>query len=271
MSALVLKLLLTPALIGAATVAQRRIGAVVAGLIVGLPLTSAPVALFLALEHGKPFAATAAVGTIAGLAAETAFCLAYAQMSRRRRYLACVAIACLAFAAVRPLLRLLPTLLWPTYLGVLLVIALGRAVIPSQPVAHRHQPPPQWDLPARMALATAIVFALTSAAGYLGPHLSGLLSPFPVYAGVLAAFTHAVDGPDPARQLLRGVLGGLFAFASFFAALALALRHLSIGDSFALATIAALLIQGAALASTQRRYQLISETASSNDYARDDG
>jgi hypothetical protein len=247
MSTLVLKLLLTPALIGAASVAQRRFGAVTAGLIVGLPLTSAPVALFLTLEQGKRFAETAAIGTIAGLAAETAFCLAYAQMSRRARYLACVAVACIAFAAVTPLLRLLPTLLWPTYLGVLVVIALGRTAIPSRSVARRHSPPAQWDLPARMVLATAIVFALTSAAGYLGPHLSGLLSPFPVYAGVLAAFTHAVDGAEPARQLLRGVLSGLFAFASFFATLALALPHLSTGAAFALATAAALLIQAVAV------------------------
>lgn len=253
MSALVLKLVLTPVLIAAASVAQRRFGAVIGGLIVGLPLTSAPVAFFLALEHGRRFAETAAIGTIAGLAAETAFCLAYACLARGPGYLVCAIVACAAFAAVTPLLRLLPTLLLPTYVGVVAVIALGRAAITFHAVAQRHSRPPRWDLPARVLLATGIVFALTSAAGYLGPHLSGLLSPFPVYAGVLAAFTQAVDGPEPARQFLRGVLGGLFAFATFFAILSFALRHWSIDASFGIATIAALLIQGAALASKQRQ------------------
>lgn len=100
MSTLVLKLVLTPALIAAASVVQRRFGAVVGGVVVGLPLTSAPVALFLALEHGKRFAETAAIGTIAGLAAETAFCLAYAGLSGRTGYLGCALVACAAFAAV---------------------------------------------------------------------------------------------------------------------------------------------------------------------------
>ncbi len=76
MSALV-KLLLTPGLIAVATVLARRLGPGVGGAIVGLPLTSAPVSLFLALEQGPVFAATAAVGTLLGLLSQGALCLAY--------------------------------------------------------------------------------------------------------------------------------------------------------------------------------------------------
>ena len=43
-----LKLVLTPLLIGMASVAGRRWGPVVSGWLIGLPLTSAPVVLFLA-------------------------------------------------------------------------------------------------------------------------------------------------------------------------------------------------------------------------------
>jgi hypothetical protein len=53
---LVLKLVLTPLLIGAASLAGRRWGPAIAGWLVGLPLTSAPVALFLALDLGIGFA-----------------------------------------------------------------------------------------------------------------------------------------------------------------------------------------------------------------------
>ena len=55
-----LKLVLTPLLIAAASLAQRKWGGLAGGLIAGLPLTSAPVSVFLALEHGPAFAAHAA-------------------------------------------------------------------------------------------------------------------------------------------------------------------------------------------------------------------
>ena len=48
MDTLVLKLVLTPTLIGTASLAGRRWGPAVSGWLVGFPFTSAPVALFLA-------------------------------------------------------------------------------------------------------------------------------------------------------------------------------------------------------------------------------
>jgi len=78
----VLKLVLTPLLIAAASLAGRRWGPAVGGWFVGLPLTSGPIALFLALDHGAGFAAAAAVGSLTGALAEAAFCLAYAAVAR---------------------------------------------------------------------------------------------------------------------------------------------------------------------------------------------
>ncbi|HET7343490.1 MAG TPA: hypothetical protein VFL90_18640, partial [Methylomirabilota bacterium] len=56
---LLLKLAATPLLIAGASLAGRRWGPAVGGWLVGLPLTSGPVAVFLALEHGAAFAAAA--------------------------------------------------------------------------------------------------------------------------------------------------------------------------------------------------------------------
>ena len=55
---------------------------------------------------------------------------------------------------------------------------------------------------------------LTASAGALGPRLTGLLAPFPLYAAVLTVFAHAFDGGDAAASVLRGLLLGLFAFAA---------------------------------------------------------
>jgi len=88
---------------------------------------------------------------------------------------------------------------------------------------------------------------LTGIAPRIGAHLSGLLSPFPVYAGVLAIFAHRQDGGAAANKVLRGLLLGLFAFASFFLVLALGLDRLGIGLSFGFATLVALLVQASTL------------------------
>src|SRR5258707_14407356 len=77
MDTLLLKLLVTPLLIGAASLAGRRWGETVSGWFIGLPQSSGPVCWFLALEQGTGFAAAAARGCLGGAAAEAGVCLAY--------------------------------------------------------------------------------------------------------------------------------------------------------------------------------------------------
>src|SRR2546422_11343874 len=83
MTLLFAKLVLTPLLIAAVTLAGRRWGPAVGGWLAGLPLTSGPVSVFLALEQGPGFAARAAVGTLAGLGGGGCFCLVDARLARQ--------------------------------------------------------------------------------------------------------------------------------------------------------------------------------------------
>jgi hypothetical protein len=169
MDTTVLKLVLTPVLIAAASLAQRRWGAVAGGLIVGLPLTSGPVAYFLAVDHGEGFAARAGIATIAGLVAEAAFCLAYAAAARRHAWPVAAAVACAAFAACLPVLHLAPPSLIGTYLVTLAILVPARRALAPQAGEPRDDgplaAPPWWDLPARMIVATSFVLALTEASG----------------------------------------------------------------------------------------------------------
>ena len=75
--------------------------------------------------------------------------------------------------------------------------------------------PPRWDLPARMLVATGFVLVITAVANQLGPQLSGLIAPFPVFGLVFAAFAHAQQGSEACavvRQNLKAA--GLFEKAS---------------------------------------------------------
>jgi len=95
-----------------------------------------------------------------------------------------------------------------------------------------------------MLAATAMVLMITTAAASLGPQLSGLLTPFPVYATVLAIFTHHFEGAFAASRLLRGVVIGSLAFAVFFFVLAGTLSAWGLLNAFGLALAAALVVHG---------------------------
>jgi len=98
-----------------------------------------------------------------------------------------------------------------------------------------------------MIVATALVIAITSAAPLLGPQLSGLLTTYPVYAGVLGVFAHAQRGGAAAAQVMRGLCYGIIAFATFFLAIGGLVDRAGIPLAFAAAALAAILVQGLTL------------------------
>ena len=248
MGILILKLTLTPALIGAASLASRRWGSEVGGWLVGIPFTSGPIAFFLAVGPGVHFAADASVGILAGAVSQAAFALAYAWMALRFGWAWCLAAATVAFALATLVLDLAPgDALVTLVLGVsALVIAL--AVMPRQAVKRSERAElPWWDIPARMLVATVFVLALTSAAPALGARLSGLLSPFPIYAAVLCVFAHRLQGVAAGIAVMRGLLLGLFGFAAFFAVLAFWLEPGGVAPAFAIAIVASLAVQAGSL------------------------
>jgi hypothetical protein len=256
---LALKLVLTPALIAIATLAGRRFGPSISGWLVGLPFTSGPVSLFLALEQGTGFAAAAAAGSIGGVAASAAFAVAYATTARRFGWPASLAVASVAFAASVVALRALPLdsgfplPLLAVYAGGVAAAIIGIRLIPPPGVLEEAPEAPRWDLPVRMIVATSLVVAITSAAPLLGPTLSGLLTTYPIYAGVLAVFAHAQRGGAAAGQVVRGLCYGIIAFATFFLAIGALVDRAGILPAFAAAAAGAILVQAVTLTRVRNR------------------
>ncbi len=83
MALLAVKLLLAPAFVVGASLAARRFGPRVGGLIAGLPVVAGPILLVYALAHGRAFAAGAAAGTLLGLVSLIAFVVVYARLASR--------------------------------------------------------------------------------------------------------------------------------------------------------------------------------------------
>jgi hypothetical protein len=236
---LALKLLLAPSLVTAATRTARALGHRAGGLVGGLPVVAAPIVLIYAVEHGAPFAARAAQGTVLGIASLVGFAVAYAEVARRTAWpLALLAgwsaflVATLLFAT-----RPLPLVLSCAIAAIAVAIAsraLARRV--PQPAGPHGRDMLRW----RLLATAAMVLALTTAAGSLDPWMSGLLAPFPIITAVLAAFTQAQAGPDASTELLAGLVPGLASFILFFVVVAVGLPSLGTATAFALATAAAL-------------------------------
>jgi hypothetical protein len=246
-SSLLLKLLVTPSLIAAATLVGRRWGPALSGWLVGLPLTSAPVVFFLALENGTSFATAAALGVVLGVASQAVFAVAYSRVVSRAGWLTGVAAGSAGFAAATLVFQ---AVRFPAAAELVLVVAsllVAIAIIRRPLLASVVGRVQRGDLPLRMVVATALVVGLTAIAPQLGPHLTGLLSPFPVYAAILAVFAHRLGGAPAAVAVWRGLLFGLFSFAAFFTVLAGTLPRIGIPVAFALAIAVALAVQGIAL------------------------
>ncbi len=244
---LAFKLLLTPILVGLVSLVGRRWGPVISGWLVGLPLTSGPVALFLALALGRSFASNAAQGTLTGLLSVAAFCLTYSWLSFRCNWLLCILVSWSAFFVATFLLQSLVVPLVVSFIVVLGGLVLTLKLLPATTDAVASMKPASWDTPLRMIVATAFVLAITGSASILGPRLSGLLTPFPIYGTILATFTHAAQGGASARRLLRGLIAGIFSFAVFFFVIALLIVPLGITLAFLLAALSALLLHGGSL------------------------
>ena len=241
------KLLVTPLLIGLVTLAGCRWGPAISGWLIGLPLIAGPVALFLAIELGRVFASNAALGTLTGLLSLTTFCLTYSWLSFRLNWIGCILLSWGAFFVVTSILQYVFIPLLPACLLVLCCLALALKLLPKSNSSITTVKPTSWDTPLRMLIATAFVLALTGFATLLGPRLSGLLTPFPIYATILSVFTHYAQGDAAARRLLRGLISGIFSFAVFFLVVAELIVPLGIALAFGLATLSALSLHGVSL------------------------
>jgi hypothetical protein len=232
-----------------ASLAARRFGPRVGGLVAGLPVVAGPILLAYALAHGNGFAAGAASGTLLGLISLFAFTVVYGRLASRLHWGPTMLCGWLAFAASTAILSAFSVPSGVALAMVAAAILAGLAALPRPaPGVAERIPPPAWDLPLRAACALALVLTLTAISGWLGPQLSGLLAPFPIITTVLATFTHAQRGVQETVRLLRGMMTGFGAYALFCFTLAESLRSLGTAGAFLLATGIALAVQSLVLA-----------------------
>jgi hypothetical protein len=258
MTVLALKLLLAPLLVVASSLAGRRWGPQVAGVLVVLPVVAGPILLILYLEHGSHFAAHAARAATLGIVPLALFALVFGYLSKRHGWLVTLAVSWVAVLGADLALAQVEV---PAGLALALALlalhgasALLRRLGQPAPAA---LPAPWWDLPARAVATALLVLLVTGLAARVGPAMTGMLTPFPIALSVVCAFTTAQAGHAVVLALLRGVVPGLDGFALFCFLVAITINAIGGALAFGLATAAAvafaiLLVAGAPARTDER-------------------
>jgi hypothetical protein len=238
---------LVPGLVAGVTLGARRWGPQIGGWLTAMPLVAGPTLFFLAMEQGDAFAARAALATLVGLVAVSAFGVVYGWVSVWCGWPLSLLAGLATFVLTTMLLLTVPWTAATALVAALAGFAVAARVLPAE---RPHPPPslaPAWDLPLRMLGTLAVVLTVTSVADRLGPALSGAFTPFPVALAVVLVFAHAQQGAPLAIRLLRGFLPAMWSFALFCLVVAQALVPLGPALAFVLALAAQLGVHGVVL------------------------
>jgi|GEM_PF-358710 len=246
MNILILKVTLMPSVIALVTLAIRKWGNKLGGLIGSLPWVAGPILLFFILEQGTAFGIHSIQGTMTGILALISFCFSYSAFSRNFTWLPTLVLSYGAYAI---------TALFYNYVQLSLVVSYV-VVIGSVLVALQFFPAPtgppitarrlRYDILIRMVVATLFVVIITGLAKLLGPNWSGILTPFPILTSILAIFSHTLQGSSATIATIRGLVIGLFGFTTFLFLQAFWLNEYSVAVSFGMAFVVNALINLAA-------------------------
>jgi hypothetical protein len=223
---------------------MRRYGGLLAGMLVGFPVMTTPVAFFMAVEQGAEFAEESALGILLTVPAVSMFAIGYSLAASRASWREGWAAGIAAYFAVSIATVQLRLDILPAAVLAAVVIALGLFLMGRPPVKAPARAAPWWDVWGRMLITLLLVLAVTAAANVMGPRWSSIPASYPAITSVVIPFTHARDGRDAAMAMARGMLLSHIAFAVLFVLAASLIADHGVVPAYAMATAVALTCSG---------------------------
>lgn len=242
--ALLMRIAVPPVLVALMSLAARRWGPTIGGLIMGLPWMTGPVLFFFAYDKGADFAVAACTGIEIAVVGIAGYVLAFGLLARYAPWPVCLIGAMTTYFLIGYSSQVLELTLWQAALIGVAALIVTYLLLPKPRTATFPGRLPWWDIPARMAATFCLVAIIMTTADRLGPRLSGIVSSFPVILTVIGSFTLSQWGADALLRVLRGMTLSLMAFAGFFVVIGYALPVFGLVQSFALAAVAAVSISG---------------------------
>jgi hypothetical protein len=208
----------------AASRATERAGPFLGAMIATIPVSTGPIYVFLAIDHGAAFVSEAARMSVAGTAAIAAFVAAHALASLRFATAGCLALATLAWFVAALLLQardwsfVEACLLYAcTYFVAIRSLRRFAIAVDAPPV-----PRARFDLTLRALLVAVLVVATNFASHALGTAVTGVLATYPVVFTCLVVILQPRCGGRFTASILVISLKGLVGFG-----LALSVLHLA--------------------------------------------
>ncbi len=234
---LVAKIAAAALIVVAASRATERAGPLLGAMIATLPVSTGPVYVFLALDHGAAFVSDSARMSVAATTAIAAFVAAHALAAQRFAAAASLALATLAWFAVAFALQLRD---WSFAEACLLFTGAYVIAIPClrrYAVAIEAPPVPRarFDLALRALLVAAVVVATTFAGHALGPSVTGVVATYPVVFTCLVVILQPRRGGRFTASVLVNSLKGLLGFGLALAVLHVAAARMSAAAALLLA------------------------------------
>ncbi len=238
---LLLRIILAPASVLLGSVAQRRFGHAIGGLIVGLPLLFLPFLWLIGHQYGVAFARAMTASLLVAATAEVALMWVFAFLAQRFSATKSTVGALVAFALVATMLRYAHVSVLVGAVLAILSFALALVLWPrAATVAHT---PSKQRLGLRLAVSTVFTVVLISLAGRMGAGIAGVFDAIPLTSLMMAFFTGREVSAQASSAFLRGVTRGSFSYIASMFVLARTWREGNELRAFAFALLVALVVQ----------------------------
>lgn len=221
-----------------------RLGPMIGGVVIGLPIVLAPGFFFMLRDHAPDFVAASASGAIYSLAATQMFLGGYVVASTRFGAFGATACAIAGWCVLAIPLAFVPhdplvgTALFA--LTTLLARLIGRRFVDPD---KRAPSPTRWSLLILRGIAAGVlVGCVTFGASRLGASLAGTLLAFPIGFCVILLSLRLDHGAEIAGKTAYAGLVGVVSLAGFCLALAMASLPIGSWPAFGIALLASLAI-----------------------------
>lgn len=227
---LILKAIVSIAIVVGLSIAAERAGPRLAGLLIGLPLGAGMVVIFTGYEQGADFAAASAVHMVPGFITTIVFIYVYGAIAARQdigglRGIVAPSLAANAgYAAAAWMISHVQVPLQYSVPFIIVSIIIGNRMmgyLPDKPITARVTF--GWKVLAfRAGMATTVIVIITSIAGEVGPQWTGILTAYPITLFPLILVLHITYAGAEVAAVLKHVPFALGSVTSFCIAIVFA-------------------------------------------------
>jgi len=222
MEMILLRIFLTPILVLTIYLLQKKWGASVGGLFLGLPINITPFLIIIHLQESNEFFKDTIHGVFLGQIVLLIFAYTYSRLATRLNWWLTITLVTLITLSSSLILHYL-NLSFSITLSVTFILYLVlRKTWPMTSSISNWQEPTNWDLPFRLVVTSLTVFLLTTFSHLLGPIVSGTFSAYPIILTFLGSLSHRRSGPSHILKTLQGMTYSLpLSYAIFIFILAI--------------------------------------------------